>query len=83
MAYLILHPALPIDPKLVRYKTDLTGAGPVTVFGNSITLTPGTITADITPGELVVHAMDDAAASGLADMEQRVAGLFGDGGARS
>ena len=83
VAYLILHPALPIDPKLVRYKTDLTDAAAVTVFGNSITLTPGTITADLAPGELVVHAMDDAAASGLGDMEQRVAGLFGDGGARS
>jgi multicomponent Na+:H+ antiporter subunit E len=83
VAYLILHPALPIDPKLVRYKTDLTDAAAVTVFGNSITLTPGTITADLAPGELVVHAMDDAAASGLGDMEQRVAALFGDGGARS
>jgi multicomponent Na+:H+ antiporter subunit E len=83
VAYLILHPAMPIDPKLVRYKTDLNGAGAVTVFGNSITLTPGTITADVTPGELVVHAMDDTSASGLADMEQRVADLFGDGRARS
>ena len=82
VAYLILHPALPIDPKLVRYRTELPHAGAVVVFGNSITLTPGTITAEVAPGELVVHAMDDASASGLRDMEQRVAGLFRDTGAR-
>lgn len=82
VAYLILHPALPIDPKLVRYKTDLT-RGAVVVFGNSITLTPGTITAEVAPGELVVHAMDDAAASGLQDIEQRVAGVFASPARRS
>jgi multicomponent Na+:H+ antiporter subunit E len=83
VAYLILHPGLPIDPKLVRYKTELPHGGAVVLFGNSITLTPGTITAEIAPGELVVHAMDDASASGLQDMEQRVASLFTRTGARS
>jgi multicomponent Na+:H+ antiporter subunit E len=82
VAYLILHPGLPIDPKVVHYKTEL-AHGAVVVFGNSITLTPGTITAEIAPGELIVHAMDDASASGLRHMEQRVAGLFSGTGARS
>ena len=82
VAYLILHPALPIDPKLVRYRTQLAHGDAAVVFGNSITLTPGTITVEVAPGELVVHAMDDTSASGLQDMEQHVGGLFRDTGAK-
>ena len=76
LAYLILHPRLPIEPKLIRYKTRLREPAAIAIFGNSITLTPGTITADVTRDELVIHAMDDAAASGLRDMEARIASLF-------
>ena len=47
VAYLILHPRLPIDPKLVRYKTSFRDPAAVVIFGNSITLTPGTITAEV------------------------------------
>ena len=28
------------------------------MLGNSITLTPGTITIEVAPGELIVHAID-------------------------
>ena len=47
---LILHPALPISPRLVRHKTKLTSDGELVVLGNSITLTPGTITVEVAPG---------------------------------
>ena len=77
LAYLILHPRSLIEPKLIRYKTRLREPAAIAIFGNSITLTPGTITADVSTDELVIHTIDDAAASGLRDMEARVAGLFG------
>jgi multicomponent Na+:H+ antiporter subunit E len=74
---LILHPRLPIDPKLVTYKTTLRDPAALTIFGNSITLTPGTITAEVNGDQLVVHAMDDASASGLGDMEKQIVRVFG------
>jgi multicomponent Na+:H+ antiporter subunit E len=76
VAYLILHPRLPIDPKLVRFTTTLGEPAAVVILGNSITLTPGTITAEVNSHELVVHAMDDASASGLGAMEARIADVF-------
>ena len=74
---LILDPRLPIDPKLVTYKTVLRDPAAVTIFGNSITLTPGTITVEVNGDELVVHAMDDASAAGLGDMEKKIVRVFG------
>jgi multicomponent Na+:H+ antiporter subunit E len=55
---LILHPALPIKPELLHHKTNLRRDGELVVLGNSITLTPGTITVEVAPGKLVVHAID-------------------------
>jgi multicomponent Na+:H+ antiporter subunit E len=78
LSYLILHPRLLIDPKLIRYRTNLQDEAGVVLLGNSITLTPGTITADVSSRDLVVHAMDDASADDLTSlrMEQRIAGVF-------
>lgn len=55
---LILQADLPIKPELIEHKTDLTSDGELAVLGNSITLTPGTITIEVKPGKLVVHAID-------------------------
>ena len=78
LSYLILHPRLPIDPKLIRHRTSLKGEAGIVLFGNSITLTPGTITAEVNSNELLVHAMDDASAEDVTSlrMEQKVAGVF-------
>jgi multicomponent Na+:H+ antiporter subunit E len=48
------------------------------VLGNSITLTPGTITVEIAPGELVVHAIDEASCADVADgaLDARVGRVF-------
>ena len=79
LSLLILHPRLPIDPKLIRYQTELQHDAGIVLLGNSVTLTPGTITADVNSSELVVHAMDDAAADDLTSlrMERKIATAFG------
>jgi multicomponent Na+:H+ antiporter subunit E len=79
LSLLILDPRLPIDPKLLRYRTTLQHDAGVVLLGNSITLTPGTITADVNSGELVVHAIDDASADDLTSlkMERKIATAFG------
>lgn len=75
---LILHPSLPISPRLVRHRTRLKRDGERVLLGNSITLTPGTITVEIAPGELVVHAIDEESTEDLVSgaLEARVVGVF-------
>ena len=75
---LILHPALPISPRLIRHETTLRSDAELVVLGNSITLTPGTITVEIAPGELVVHAIDEASCADVADgvLDARVGRVF-------
>ena len=82
LSVLILHPALPIDPKLIRYRTKLREDAGIVLLGNSITLTPGTITAEMTSQDLLVHAMDDKSADDVTSqrLEQRIAGLFAEKG---
>ncbi|MEE4660217.1 MAG: Na+/H+ antiporter subunit E [Halieaceae bacterium] len=61
----ILSPSLPIAPKVLRHSTRLRSDGELVALGNSITLTPGTVTIDIAPGEVLVHALDEASAQDL------------------
>ncbi len=74
VAKIILHPKLPISPTLVRVKaTQQTVVGQV-IYANSITLTPGTISIELTEGEILVHALTDYGAAGVlsGDMDRRV-----------
>ncbi len=74
----ILDPRLPVNPRLIRYPTNLGNNHAVVLLGNSITLTPGTVTTDVAPGELVVHALDDQSSGELmsGSMEQKIADVF-------
>ncbi len=57
VAYRVLHPALPIRPGIVRARTSLkTPAGRV-LLANSITLTPGTLSVDLTGDVLYIHCI--------------------------
>ena len=52
--------------------------GELVVLGNSITLTPGTITVEVAPGEVIVHAIDTSSQQDLASgvLDDKVSGLF-------
>ena len=78
VAYLALSPHMPIDPRVIRYKTKLESDISWVAFANSITLTPGTITVDIVNNEFVVHALSDKLADDLnaGEMEDRIAHIF-------
>jgi multicomponent Na+:H+ antiporter subunit E len=75
---LILDPSLPISPGLVQHRTRLKGDGELVVLGNSITLTPGTITVEVAPGELLVHAIDKPSTADLLSgtLDSRVSQVF-------
>jgi len=79
VAYLVLSFRMPIQPSLITFPTKLKKGISLLTFANSITLTPGTITADIRGGGYyVVHALDRKVADDLltGDMENRVAHIF-------
>jgi multicomponent Na+:H+ antiporter subunit E len=67
VAYAVLHPKCPIDPAVVRFKTRLGNTSSKVILGNSITLTPGTITLDIERDEFLVHSLMDISSSGIVD----------------
>ncbi|MBC8383116.1 MAG: Na+/H+ antiporter subunit E [Candidatus Cloacimonetes bacterium] len=60
VAYIVIHPLLPIKPGIVKVKTKLKRDSALTMLANSITLTPGTLTVDIDVDNqiLYVHWID-------------------------
>lgn len=67
VAAVVLNPRMPIDPALVRFKTKFPNTSAKVILGNSITLTPGTITIRIKGDEFLVHALMDASSTGIID----------------
>jgi len=56
VVYRALHPQMPIRPGIVKIKTTLKTESGITALANSITLTPGTLTVDLTDdGFLYIH----------------------------
>ena len=80
VAKLVLHPRLPIAPRVVRIADDLPHPVARLTLAHSITLTPGTVTIDCDDDGMVVHALDPGAAAGLGTgggpMAERVRALF-------
>jgi len=67
VAAVILHPRMPIDPRMTRIRPAVWGALPVTTLANSITLTPGTLTVRVEGRSLTVHTLIPGAREDLFD----------------
>lgn len=79
VSYLVLHPRLPIQPQLLNYRTRFDeNHAAVMLLGNSITLTPGTVTVEASDGEVVVHALDSESAASVTGhrLRDKVAAVF-------
>lgn len=80
VACVILHPGLPIAPRIVRFKPSQRSDVGLVIHANSITLTPGTVCIEANRGELIVHALTPRSAAALgtgSDMDRRVSRLEG------
>ncbi|MEA1964633.1 MAG: Na+/H+ antiporter subunit E [Candidatus Aerophobetes bacterium] len=55
VAYRVVHPKMPIKPGIVQIKTTLKPDIAKLILGNSITLTPGTLTVEIAKDNLLIH----------------------------
>jgi multicomponent Na+:H+ antiporter subunit E len=78
MAYVILHPTLPIDPEVIEYDAAVWGSLPTTTLANSITLTPGTLTIEVVQDRFHVHSLVPSTKDDLLDggLERAVRFVF-------
>jgi multisubunit Na+/H+ antiporter MnhE subunit len=83
VAYVILHPDLPIDPRTVSYDPETEGRFERAVLANAITLTPGTLTVDVDGDSFSVHALTESTRAGLEEgsLRRAVRWVFHGGGA--
>ena len=77
VARVVLRRNVDIEPKVVDIDGSDLGPVDLALLGNSITLTPGTLTLDVYEGRLLVHALtpEGAAALERGEMQRRVAEL--------
>lgn len=73
----VLSPGLPISPTVAEFDSRCKNPTDQAILGNSITLTPGTLTLQIQDGHFVVHALSESGAQDILDgeMDRRVAAL--------
>lgn len=73
----VLNPRLPIKPTVVEFDAHCEHPVDQTILGNSITLTPGTLTLSIEETHFTVHALTEEGARDIAEgeMDRRVSGL--------
>lgn len=57
VAGIVMSPKMNISPCIVRLKTQLKSNLHRVILANSITLTPGTLTVQLTEDELIVHCL--------------------------
>jgi len=74
----VLKPRLDIDPAFIEHKTILKNDLEKVIFANSITLTPGTITADLRGDTLIIHQLDEPSAGDITSfvMEKEIARII-------
>ena len=78
VAQVVLDPRLPVDPTVSRIRSAHPSNLAKLTLANSITLTPGTVTLDVTEDEFLVHALTRQGSRDLEHgaMSRRVAALF-------
>ena len=82
VAKIVLHPDLPISPRVVKFRCRLPNNVAHLTLANSITLTPGTVTVDLHDDEYTIHAMTQKAGDNLipkrgeGEMQRHVRNLF-------
>jgi multicomponent Na+:H+ antiporter subunit E len=80
VAKLIINPKMPIHPNLFTVKASQPGELGKTIYANSITLTPGTVSMSVDGDEILVHAIDQGTADDLltGEMDRRVTRVAGE-----
>lgn len=74
LAWRIWDPKLPVSPVWARLDTQVETPLEKTLYANSITLTPGTLTTDVRDDHFLIHALSQAGIDELreGEMERRI-----------
>ncbi len=77
VARVVLDPKLPISPTVIRFDTRCKGPLGQAIVGNSITLSPGTVTLDVYTDSVTVHCLTEQGARDIAtgELDRRVAAI--------
>ena len=80
VAWRAFHPRMPINPALVEYTLRLRPGMPRVIMVNTVSLLPGTLSADLVGEVLKVHVLDSLGhfPAELKALEQRVGCMFRD-----
>lgn len=73
--YRVLHPKIPINPGIVKVRTQLTRPIARAILCNSITLTPGTLSVDIIGDTIYVHWINISEKT-VATVTEKISGRF-------
>ncbi len=65
VARLILKPSMPVSPSVVELESQSDSEVGQVILGNSITLSPGTVTLDMYKGRVLVHCLTQESARSL------------------
>jgi multicomponent Na+:H+ antiporter subunit E len=65
VAKIVLSRKMPIDPGFVKIKQPLKKDLNQALYGNAITLTPGTLTIDMSDDEIIIHGLRIEYAKGI------------------
>lgn len=65
----VWNPALPISPSMARARADQRTSLGLLVHANSITLTPGTLSVDVSEEGIIVHGLSREVTEGVIDSE--------------
>ena len=78
IAYLVLHPRMPIEPALLQFRTKLKLNLAQVILANSITLTPGTVTVNLEDGKYIIHTLVPSSAQEIltARMQNKIGAIF-------
>jgi multicomponent Na+:H+ antiporter subunit E len=79
IAYIIIHPKMPMKTAIIKFKTNLPNMNAKVLLGNSITLTPGTVTLQIEGDEFLIHSLTNEAVEAHIDhsLTVEVAKVYG------
>lgn len=79
LVYRTLHPSLPIDPRVITFPNECRTDVGTAILGNSITLTPGTVTIFADSDTFTIHALDLKQAEGVlsGEMMRKVLAIEG------
>lgn len=75
-----LHPDRPMDPTWVRYPLDLPPGPARALFLITVSLTPGTLCADVRGAEARIHVLSPEMTAGLRSVEQACGAVFAPAG---